>query len=276
MKIAALGPAGTFSEATLKATFADKDYSILFVSDLDDLFTVVDNKQCDFAWLPWWNSGCGFLTDDHHHEFLKIMTTTNGHYRLYAEAFTPLEFALGVVAGATLTDIKTLHVNPYVTSICKTFFKEHPTIRVIEEHSSSLAASTVAKANDKAIAAAASKHTCERDGLTVLMPNMATTNEKALMQFILFGLNNAVDNSINSQTADVITSFTVTSDDITKALLHSGLDVLYYRQSSQQPANFLVDVQGVHTLDQITTAFGSALGCYLGSYTRSPLHPQQR
>lgn len=274
MKIAVLGPQGTFSEATLKSKFTHFEYNIHFVSDLDDLFSVLDQGVAQCAWLPWWNSGCGFLTDDHGQEFLSLIIDGKGCYQLVAEAFTPLEFALASVEGATVEELKTIHVNPYVTSICKTFFKKYPDLNVTVEHSSSAAANKVKQLNDKSVAAAASINTCHKDGLTILQSNMATQDEKATMQFIMFTHRDAkLDQSITANSD--MTSFVLQADAQRDLLKQSKLDVYCVRQSAQLRNHYLVDVRGIHQPAELTQLFNEALVVYLGHYQLSPLHPQQ-
>ena len=69
MNIAVLGPEGTFSETSLKQALTEISFNHTFVKDLGDLIPMIQTGEVDFAWLPWWNSGIGFLSDKNGNEF---------------------------------------------------------------------------------------------------------------------------------------------------------------------------------------------------------------
>ena len=112
-KIACLGPSGSFSENTLQATLGHQPFDIIFADDLRDLLTDLENRSSDFIWLPWWNSGCGFLQDRLQEEFLLTIARSNNDYKIVADSFTALKFSLLALPGATLRDIKTIYVRKH-------------------------------------------------------------------------------------------------------------------------------------------------------------------
>ncbi|MDF1797221.1 MAG: prephenate dehydratase domain-containing protein [Coxiellaceae bacterium] len=271
MKIATLGPAGTFSEASLKSTIIDADFTIHYVNDLDDLFSALDEEIADFAWLPWWNSGVGFILDDNGKEFLSFFTEVSKHYTLLGEAFMPLNFALLGIQGAEITDIKTIHVNPYAEKICKHFFKEHPDMTIITEHSSANAAKKAAEKNDTTVGASASPATGKKYNLNVLQTSMTTPDEQATMQFILFGKHGSSHNPIHSHDK-LITSLLVKTNDPSTLLQASNFEVLAARESTQLASTYLIDLTGEHSVDSLKAVFAESFICKLGSYQASDLH----
>ena len=271
MKIAVLGPSGTFSESSLKATLHGVGVDLHLLTDLEDLFQAVDDNVVDLAWLPWWNSACGFLVDHDQRDFFSLLINPEKSYAFFGEAFEPLDFALLGIKGAEKSDLKTIHVNPYATTICKTFFQQNSQITVVTEHSSSSAAKKVAALNDKTISASASPSTGNEYGLVVLQNDMTTPEEKATMQFVLFGKSNNTQKPIAAHDR-LITSCVIKSGSVSTLAEESGLNILAIRPSPHGESTYLVDVHGAYSLPDLQAAFSSALVYILGTYEASIAH----
>lgn len=191
IKIACLGPSGTFSEASLKKLPLLDPYSLIFSPCLSGLLKHLHDKTVHYAWLPWWNTGCGFTGDELGHEFFTEIATSTENHRILATAKMPLKFALLTVPGARFEDIKTLYVNPYTKLLCKHFFKENTHIKTIIKASSSAAVKEAAALDETSVGAIGSIAAAKKYHLDVLLDMLLAPNEKAEMEFALVGLNDA-------------------------------------------------------------------------------------
>ena len=262
MNIAVLGPEGTFSETSLKQALTEISFNHTFVKDLGDLIPMIQTGEVDFAWLPWWNSGIGFLSDKNGNEF--ISQFYEGKLQIYLDAFMPLHFALLGQEGANIDDIDTIHVNPYAQEICKTFFKEHPDVKVITDTSSAKAAKTVSDLKNKNIAASASVNTGKKYNLSTLKTSMVAPNEEALMQFVLFG---KPESSFSIKpTGQKITSIVFENKNVEEQRFLENINGVEVRYSSHNKELILIDIYDGSQLDDILNSINKNKIKILGQY----------
>ncbi len=158
MRIATLGPKGTFShEALLKR---NKKAEITFKNTVWDVFEAVDNNEVDEGIAPLENSVSGTvgLTLDALMEFdLKIT----------AEIILPIKHNL--VGHNGVKDIKTLYVHPATYEQCEKFIRNTlPNVNLIQTSSNATSAEIIAQKKDKTKAAIVPKEAIEIYKLKVI------------------------------------------------------------------------------------------------------------
>jgi len=139
MKIATLGPVGTFShEAAMKH---DKRANMIFTDTIRDVFEAVSKNKADCGVVPIENSIAGTLgqTLDFLMEFgLKIK----------AEEILPISHNL--VGVGKITSIKILYLHPQTYEQCELFIKKNlPKAEIIQTSSNGKSAEVIAKSKNK-------------------------------------------------------------------------------------------------------------------------------
>lgn len=140
MKIATLGPEGTFShEAAIK--YNGKS-SILFADTIRDVFDAVSKKKADLGIVPVENSIAGTVgqTLDYLMEF---------ELKIKEEEILPISHYM---AGfGKMSDIKVLYLHPQTREQCEMFIRKNlPNAEIMETSSNGKSAEIVAKSRDKA------------------------------------------------------------------------------------------------------------------------------
>ncbi len=151
MKIATLGPKGTFShEAVLKR---NKKADILFKNTVWDIFESVDSNEVDEGIVPLENSVSGTvgLTLDALMEF---------DLNIIAEIILPIKHNL--VGHDGIKDIKTLYVHPSTYEQCEKFIRKNlADVKIIQTSSNAASAEIIVQKKDKTKAAIVPKEAIE-------------------------------------------------------------------------------------------------------------------
>ncbi len=139
MKIATLGPEGTFShEAVIRY---DKNASILFTDTIRDVFEAIFEKKADLGIVPIENSIAGTVgqTLDYLMEF---------GIKIKAEEILPINHNL--VGFGKINNIKILYLHPQTYEQCELFIKKNlPKVEIIWTSSNGKSAEIIAKPRDK-------------------------------------------------------------------------------------------------------------------------------
>lgn len=139
MKIATLGPEGTFShEAVLKY---DKKVSILFIDTIRDVFEAVADGKAGLGIVPIENSIAGTVGQTL--DYLMLFGL-----KIKAEELLPINHYL--VGFGKIRDIKILYLHPQTYEQCELFIKKNlPKTEIIQTSSNGKSAEIVAKSKDK-------------------------------------------------------------------------------------------------------------------------------
>ena len=139
MKIATLGPEGTFShEASLKYS---RDASIYFANTIRDVFEIVDCGKADIGIVPVENSVAGTVG----HTLDLLMESK---LKVKEEEILPISHNL--VGLETISNIKTLYFHPQTYEQCELFIKKNfPRAEILLTSSNGKSAEMIAKAKDR-------------------------------------------------------------------------------------------------------------------------------
>jgi len=143
MKIATLGPAGTFShEAVLKI---DKKADIIFKNTVWDIFEAIENDEVDKGVAPIENSVSGSIG-------LTLDALMDFNLNIIGEIILPIKHNL--VGHNSIQDIKTLYIHPATYAQCEKFIRKHiPNAKIMETSSNAASAQLISKHIDKTKAA---------------------------------------------------------------------------------------------------------------------------
>ena len=180
MKIATLGPQGTFShEAVLKR---NKKAEIIFKNTVWDVFESVENNEVDEGIAPIENSVSGTvgLTLDALMEF---------HLNIIAEIILPVKHTL--VGHDGIKEIKTLYVHPSTYEQCEKFIRKNlPDAKIIQTSSNAASAEMIAKQKDSSKGAIVSREAIEIYKLKVIKHDVQD-NKFNVTRFVVLSKNEA-------------------------------------------------------------------------------------
>lgn len=139
MKIATLGPEGTFShEAVLKH---DKKATIMFADTIRDVFEAVAEDKANLAIVPIENSIAGTVG--------QTLDYLMG-FRLKIKAEEILPISHNLAGFGKLGDIKILYLHPQTYEQCELFIKKNmPKAEIIQTSSNGKSAEIIAKSKNK-------------------------------------------------------------------------------------------------------------------------------
>ncbi len=160
MKLAVLGPAGTFShEAALKY---DMDAEMIFVNSIWDVFEMVEQKKADSGIVPVENSiegGVGITLD----------ALTDSSLKIKQEIIIPIRHCLCGLG--EIDDVREVYSHTQALGQCRNFLhslnRETPE-KTFQTSSTASAAEEIAKLNDRKKACLCSKLAAEIYGLKII------------------------------------------------------------------------------------------------------------
>lgn len=252
MKIAYLGPEGTFSEEAARLCASEGDQLIPF-SNFPALISAVETTVADVAVLPIENSleGSVSTTLD-----LLIHETK---LQIQREVVVPVHHCLIGLPGATITQITDVHSHPQALGQCRRFLSR--VLPDVNEHaalSTSGAARSVINENDPTHAAIAPARAAEIFGGEILARNIEDFENNAT-RFV------ALADRDHEPTGNDKTSLAISVRQNVPGSLHAVLDELAVDQIQMTKLEsrpnksilgeyyFLIDIEG-HRLDEKISA----------------------
>jgi len=151
MKIATLGPKGTFShEAVLKR---NKQAEIIFKNTVWAIFEAIDNNEVDEGIVPIENSVSGTIG-------LTLDALMEFDLNIIAEIILPIKHNL--VGHDGVKGIETLYVHPATYDQCEKFIRKNlPDVKIIQTSSNAASAKMIQQKEDKTKAAIVPKEAIE-------------------------------------------------------------------------------------------------------------------
>jgi prephenate dehydratase len=176
MKIATLGPEGTFSnEAVLKY---NKKAKILFKETIWDVFEAVKLKNADLGIVPIENSIAGT-------EGLTLDSLMDFDLSIVDEQILPIKHNLATFG--TLKEIKTIYAHPQSHAQCERYLRENlPNTEIIHTSSNGKSAEILAKSKKKDKAAIVPKLAANKYKLKLIKEGIQD-NQFNVTRFIVIG-----------------------------------------------------------------------------------------
>ena len=175
LKIAYQGVAGAYSNIAAMNVYPNQEY--IACETFEIAMNMVQDGNADFAMIPVENSNAGRVSDVH------FLLPKTGLY-IVGEYFLRIEHQLLGVKGAKLEDIKTVSSHPQALAQCSEFVKNHH-ITPIARIDTAKSCDDVAKAQDKTMAAIASKLAGQIYGLDILASNIENASNNTTRFLIM-------------------------------------------------------------------------------------------
>jgi prephenate dehydratase len=183
VRIAYLGPEGTFTEEALR-TQPDLDgEELLPLASVPDVIVAVERDDADLGAIPIENSIEGAVTVT-----LDMLAFENAHDLLIQrEIDLPISLAISAHEGTHLEGVTRVLAHPMAAAQIRRWLAEHlPAVEVRVASSNAEAALNVARSQRKGLAAISSVRTAEMYGLTVLAKEIEDHPENQT-RFVLVG-----------------------------------------------------------------------------------------
>ncbi len=173
LKVAFLGPAGTYSQVALKSYYKLLNYEEVPCDSIESIFNEVANEKVDAGIIPIENSCEGAVNQS--------MDLLAYNYRLYisGEIIMPVYHSLLAKSGTQLSDVRTVLSHSQAIAQCReSISKAIPNVNYIEVSSTADAIQRVSNMGNE-VAAIGNKLAGETYGLNVLKDNINdhTNNE---------------------------------------------------------------------------------------------------
>ncbi len=267
MRIAALGPEGTFSHEV--ALRFNTNAKTVFADTIRDVFGIVSNKKADFGIVPVENSIGGSVG-----QTLDCLIK----YNLIIKAEEIIRIAHNLVGFGKISDIKYLYLHQQTYEQCESFIKKIlPNVEVIMTSSNGKSAEIITKYKDKSRASIVPIIAARIYRLKVLKKNVQDSKFNTTRFF-------AVGKNGNKKTGRDRTSIAIDPQIDRPGLLHDMIGEFAKRginltKIESRPSKgklgryvFYIDFEG-HITDRIVAAAIKYLGIsakvkILGSYPR--------
>ncbi|MBU0628295.1 MAG: prephenate dehydratase [Nanoarchaeota archaeon] len=250
MKIATLGPAGTFShEALLKR---DRKVEIIFKNTVWDVFEAVDNDEAEEGIVPIENSVSGSIG-------LTLDALMEFKLNIIGEIILPVKHNLVGYDG--IKDIKVLYVHPVTYEQCEKFIRKNINgVKVIQTSSNAASAEIISKEKDKTKAAIVPREAIEIYKLKVIK-NDIQDNKFNVTRFVVLSKSDGKKSSRER------TSIAIYPQADKPGLLYSLLGIFAKRNINltkieSRPSKgklgdyiFFIDMQGNKEDEKIKEAF---------------------
>lgn len=168
MSVAYQGLAGAFSEAAAAAFFPEESLSAK--RTFADVFAALESAEVDAAVVPVENTHAGSVAD------VYDLLRNHRSVRIVAEAVVRVRQCLLGVPGATLEDVKVARSHPQALAQTEEFLRARG-IQPEVAYDTAGAAMEVALAQDRTVAAVASRRAAARYGLAILADRIETSED---------------------------------------------------------------------------------------------------
>ena len=278
MKVAYLGPAGSFSESTAQSLFVGKPAEFSMCASLGELQTTLFEKVADMIVMPIFNSKEGALkTTDSEKSYIEIFIEkkmqNSSAFRIVAEKFVPMEFCLLSKKGVDLAHIKKVHVNPYGENLCRDFLSHYPHWQ-IQKHSSSSAAAVALRDDPQMTSAALSaKQAAEQYDLAILAENILPVSDLPVMHFLVFATGELDAVSVFGPASEnLIYVYAIRTEDAEHTLCNLGKSSSqeFYWKKMNEKILYVETVSPLEAGDLVECTF---LGTYPACIERSKFQP---
>jgi prephenate dehydratase len=171
MKVAFLGPEGTFTEEALYHHFSREEVEAQPFSTIADVLEAVDCGLVDRGIVPIENSleGSVNLTLD--------WLAHQGDLWIGAEVVLPILQNLLALPGTQISDVREIGSHPHAIAQCRNFLRTLPNVTVQTWESTARAAQEVAKRESRDFAAIGTAWAAKKYGLSILKANIGDSDD---------------------------------------------------------------------------------------------------
>ena len=165
-RVAIQGIKGSYHHQVANEYFKDKLEIIEFLS-FDEVANSIENSDCDFAVMAIENSIAGSIIPNY-----ALIDGLN--LKIVGEYYININHQLMALPGTTIKDLSTVSSHPMALLQCKSFFKSHPKITLIEDKDTAEVAYRIQRDKIKNLGAIASTNAAKLYDLEILSRNIQT------------------------------------------------------------------------------------------------------
>ena len=177
VKVAIQGIEGSFHHQVAMEYFGD-EVQTLNCSSFEEVASSVSSGKAGAGVMAIENSIAGSILPNYGLLSQYELQVTGEHY-------TEIDLQLMALPGQTLQQIKTVWSHPMALLQCKSFFRIHPHIRLLEETDTAGAARRIAAEGKESVAAVAGKAAAQKYGLDILVSGIHSTKNNFTRFLIL-------------------------------------------------------------------------------------------
>lgn len=181
MKIAYLGPRGTYTEEALVKVYSPDEHEFVPYPTVSDVIEAVDGNEVDKGIVPIENSIEGSVSETLDH------LAFESDVLIEREILLPIHHHMIAVKGATVSDIRSIISHPQAFAQCrkslKKIFKE---VNIEPAFSTADAVRTVAERNDRTVAAIGNAFAAKLYGLEILLKDISDFEDNTT-RFVILG-----------------------------------------------------------------------------------------
>ncbi|CDF78079.1 prephenate dehydratase [Formosa agariphila KMM 3901] len=181
------GIKGSFHHIVAR-TYFDNDVEIDECMSFDAVVDNLINKKSDVAIMALENTIAGSILPNY-----ALIDKFNLH--IIGEHYLDIQHNLMAYPGQKIEDIKEVYSHPMALLQCKTFFKDYPHIKLVEDKDTAETAERITSKQLKGVAAIASKTAAEIFGLEILAESIQTIKENETRFVIVKTQNSVLDES---------------------------------------------------------------------------------
>ncbi len=177
-RVAIQGIPGAFHEVAARLYFEDQELEIVPALTFEELVGKLErNEGVDTALMAIENTLAGSLMSNYRLlEQADLTITGELHLRITQNLMT--------LPGQIISDIREVYSHPIAIAQCRSFFRQHPHIRLIEAEDTALSAKMVSEQKQAGVAAIAGALAAEMYGLEIIAAGIET-NKKNHTRFLV-------------------------------------------------------------------------------------------
>lgn len=176
MKVAIQGIRGSYHHQV--ATQLYQNVELLECSSFDQLALAVSNHEVKTGIMAIGNSIAGSILPNY--SLIKDQGLT-----ITGEYYLNIQHQLMALRGQEIKDIKEVQSHPMALLQCKSFFRKHPHIKLVETDDTAAAAHRISEEKKRGIAAIASKNAAQLYDLKILSNDIQEVKNNATRFFVL-------------------------------------------------------------------------------------------
>lgn len=188
--VAIQGIKGSFHHIVSQEYFDDTT-EVLECLTFDRVVSSLINKETDAVIMALENSIAGSLIPNY-------ALIDDGNLHIVGEHYLDIQHNLMALPGQSIDDIKEVYSHPMAILQCKTFFRKHPHIKLVEDKDTAEVAQRISLHKTMGVAAIASKLASEIFKLDIIAPSIQTIDHNETRFVIVKRENHEIpENEIN-------------------------------------------------------------------------------
>lgn len=215
--IAIQGIKGAFHEQAAKNVFGH-EINISPSVKFQELTTKVVNQEVDYALMAIENTISGTILQN-------LELIRNNNLAIIGETYLRIEQNLGGLKGANIHELTEVSSHYMALNQCRAFFKNYPTIKLVESADTALSLKEVSEQDNPKIAAIGSKLAIEEYGLELLAKGIET-DKSNYTRFAVLG------KEIDTSTDGAKVSLSIILHNVSGALSKAGKKTLIRTQTN--------------------------------------------